>query len=101
MLVLECIPAQVAEHITSQVAMPTIGIGAGAPCNGQVLVFHDVLGLFERFTPKFVKQYAALGKTARDALATYAQEVRSGIFPGPEHTFSMSDEEAQRIYGGE
>lgn len=101
MLVLECIPAQVAAYITERVSMPTIGIGAGAPCDGQVLVFHDVLGLFERFTPKFVKQYAALGVSAREALAAYAQDVRAGTFPGPEHAFSMNEEEVRRIYGGD
>lgn len=99
MLVLECIPTQVAEHITSQVTMPTIGIGAGAACDGQVLVFHDVLGLFDRFTPKFVKQYATLGKIAQHALAQYTQDVRTGAFPGPEHSFTLHEDEVQRLYG--
>jgi len=100
MVVLECIPVQVAEMIGRRLSIPTIGIGAGAACDGQVLVYHDTLGLFERFVPKFVKQYETLGAKARDGLAAYAREVRAGVFPGPEHTFSMKEEELQRIYGG-
>lgn len=99
MIVLECIPVQVAEMIGKRLSIPTIGIGAGAACDGQVLVFHDTLGLFERFVPKFVKQFDTLAVKARDALGSYAAEVRSGAFPGPEHTFSMQEEELQRIYG--
>ena len=92
-LVLECLPAQVAQLVTREVPIPTIGIGAGASCDGQVLVFHDLLGLYEGFRPKFVKRYAELGRLAREALAEFAQEVRSGSFPGPEHTFEMAPEE--------
>ncbi len=99
MIVLECIPVQVAEMIGKRLSIPTIGIGAGVACDGQVLVFHDTLGLFERFVPKFVKQFDTLAVKAREALGSYADEVRSGAFPGPEHTFSMKDEELQRIYG--
>lgn len=99
MIVLECIPHQVGELITRKLSIPTIGIGAGAACDGQVLVFHDILGLFERFVPKFVKQYETLGVKGKDALATYVREVRSGVFPGSDHVFSMNDEELQRIYG--
>jgi 3-methyl-2-oxobutanoate hydroxymethyltransferase len=99
MIVLECIPVQVAEMIGKRLSIPTIGIGAGAACDGQVLVFHDTLGLFERFVPKFVKQFDTLAVKAREALGSYAEEVRSGAFPGPEHTFSMKEEELQRIYG--
>jgi 3-methyl-2-oxobutanoate hydroxymethyltransferase len=99
MIVLECIPVQVAEMIGKRLSIPTIGIGAGAACDGQVLVFHDTLGLFERFVPKFVKQFDTLAVKAREALGSYADEVRSGAFPGPEHTFSMKEEELQRIYG--
>jgi 3-methyl-2-oxobutanoate hydroxymethyltransferase len=92
-IVLECVPAEVAERITAELAVPTIGIGAGAPCDGQVLVFHDLLGLYERRSPRFVKRYAELGGLTRDALERYAAEVRSGAFPGPEHTYAMPDDE--------
>lgn len=101
MIVLECIPVQVAELLTGRLSVPTIGIGAGAACDGQVLVYHDTLGLFDRFTPKFVKKFETLGAKAKDAIAAYAGEVRAGVFPGPEHTFSMSEEELKRIYGDE
>lgn len=99
MIVLECIPAQVGDLVSGKLSVPTIGIGAGAACDGQVLVFHDALGLFERFVPKFVKQFAQLGSAARDGLAAYARDVRTGTFPGPEHSFSMQAEELSRIYG--
>jgi len=99
MIVLECIPVQVAELISKRLSIPTIGIGAGVACDGQVLVHHDTLGLFDRFTPKFVKRYETLGAKARDALAAYAREVRDGAFPGPEHTFNMNESEVRRIYG--
>jgi 3-methyl-2-oxobutanoate hydroxymethyltransferase len=99
MIVLECIPVQVAELVTRRLSIPTIGIGAGVACDGQVLVYHDTLGLFDRFTPKFVKQYATLASHARDALGAYVREVREGVFPGPEHTFTMKEDELKRIYG--
>lgn len=99
MIVLECIPAQVGELVSRKLAVPTIGIGAGAACDGQVLVFHDALGLFERFTPKFVKKFAALGAAAKDGLDNYLQDVRAGVFPGAEHSFSMNEDELSRIYG--
>jgi len=85
--VLEGIPRQLAAEITSRLSIPTIGIGAGPECDGQILVLHDVLGLFERFKPKFVKRYAELGKLAKKALSSYADEVRTGAFPAPEHCF--------------
>jgi 3-methyl-2-oxobutanoate hydroxymethyltransferase len=88
-LVLEAVPAPVAREITSRVSIPTIGIGAGAACDGQVLVMHDVLGLFEKFVPRFVKQYADLGQEVRRAFAEYVREVRSGDFPGQEHSFGL------------
>lgn len=86
-LVLECIPAMLAKDITSRLNIPTIGIGAGPYCDGQVLVYHDLLGLFERFKPKFVKRYAQLGEEIVRALGQYRQEVRSGAFPGEEHSY--------------
>jgi 3-methyl-2-oxobutanoate hydroxymethyltransferase len=99
MIVLECIPAQVAELISKRLSIPTIGIGGGAACDGQVLVFHDTLGLFERFVPKFVKQFETLGVKAKEALSVYADEVRSGTFPDAAHSFSMNEEQLQKIYG--
>jgi 3-methyl-2-oxobutanoate hydroxymethyltransferase len=92
-LVLECVPAAVAERITQALAIPTIGIGAGARCDGQVLVFHDLLGLYEGRSPRFVKRYADLFTVARDALERYATEVRSGAFPEEAHTYAMPEEE--------
>jgi 3-methyl-2-oxobutanoate hydroxymethyltransferase len=99
MIVLECIPAQVAELVTTRLSIPTIGIGGGAACDGQVLVFHDTLGLFERFVPKFVKQFETLGAKATEALHSYAREVRSGAFPDATHSFSMNEEQLQKLYG--
>ena len=96
-IVLEAIPAPIAARITQSVPIPTIGIGAGKDCDGQVLVIHDVLGLFERFTPRFVKKYAQLGDTIRQALTQYREEVESGAFPGPEHSFGMAEEEQSRL----
>ncbi len=86
-LVLECVPHAVAETITQVVSIPTIGIGAGAACDGQVLVFHDMLGYNTNRTPRFVKQYAQLNTKISAAIEQYAAEVRAGIFPQKEHTF--------------
>ncbi len=99
MIVLECIPVQVAQLVTGRLSIPTIGIGAGAACDGQVLVWHDTLGMFDRFTPKFVKKFETLSAKAREAVGVYAREVREGTFPGPEHTFTMNEAELKRIYG--
>jgi 3-methyl-2-oxobutanoate hydroxymethyltransferase len=96
-IVLEAIPSPIAEKITEAINIPTIGIGAGPACDGQVLVIHDVLGFYERFTPKFVKQYARLSDPIRQALAQYKEEVENGTFPGPEHSFSMSQDEMQKL----
>ena len=92
-LVLECVPPPVAARITSALHIPTIGIGAGAECDGQVLVWHDLLGLYQGRAPRFVKRYADLATVARDALETYADDVRSGAFPEEQHTYSIPDEE--------
>ena len=92
-LVLEAIPAPVAAKITRELRIPTIGIGAGPECDGQVLVYHDLLGLTEGHIPRFVKRYANLSREIRDALEAYASEVRSGAFPGEEHTYAMSEAE--------
>jgi 3-methyl-2-oxobutanoate hydroxymethyltransferase len=93
LLVLEAVPAPVAARITESLEIPTVGIGAGAACDGQVLVWHDLLGLYEGTAPRFVKQYADLAPVIRDAVARYAADVRDGAFPEPKHTYSMSDEE--------
>jgi 3-methyl-2-oxobutanoate hydroxymethyltransferase len=86
-LVIECVPAELARRITEAVKIPTIGIGAGAGCDGQVLVTYDLLGLFDELRPRFVKQYAALGQEVRRAVEAYCREVREGTFPGAEHSF--------------
>ncbi len=95
LLVLEAVPAPVATEITRRLSIPTIGIGAGAGCDGQVLVYHDLLGLTEGHLPRFVKRYANLSREIRDALEAYAAEVRSGAFPAAEHAYEMSDEELE------
>ena len=86
-IVLELLPAALAKRITATLTIPTIGIGAGAGCDGQVLVLHDMLGLNETFNPKFLKRYAELGEAVRAAVRSYAAEVRDGTYPGPEHSF--------------
>lgn len=91
-IVLESVPARLAALITRLVSVPTIGIGAGAGCDGQVLVTHDLLGLFDRFTPKFAKKYADLAAVMRTAFQSYAADVRARAFPTAEHAFSISDE---------
>ncbi|ADH85902.1 3-methyl-2-oxobutanoate hydroxymethyltransferase [Desulfurivibrio alkaliphilus] len=92
-LVLECVPALLAGRITAELAIPTIGIGAGPHCDGQVLVTHDLLGLFRDFTPKFAKQYARLADQADQALAAFKREVTAGEFPAAEHSFGPLVEE--------
>lgn len=89
-VVVEAVPRQLARIITGRLAIPTIGIGAGADCDGQVLVNGDLLGSFDRFTPRFAKQYANLAATMRDAFSAFADEVRSGEFPTKDHGFAMS-----------
>lgn len=93
LLVLEAVPGPVAREITERLTIPTIGIGAGADCDGQVLVYHDLLGLSEGHLPRFVKRYASLSREIRDALEAYAADVRDGTFPGPEHAYAMDDDE--------
>jgi 3-methyl-2-oxobutanoate hydroxymethyltransferase len=87
-VVLECIPAKLAARLTRQLRIPTIGIGAGPDCNGQVLVIHDMLGLTAGYVPRFAKQYASLKSTVLDAITRYRDEVRDGSFPSSDHTFS-------------
>ena len=86
-VVVESVPADLGAKLTAAVTIPTIGIGAGAACDGQVLVFHDMLGLFPDFKPKFAKQYADLGGAVKAAVEGYCREVRDGSFPAAEHTF--------------
>jgi 3-methyl-2-oxobutanoate hydroxymethyltransferase len=86
-VVLEKIPGSLAKSITQEIDIPTIGIGASADCDGQILVIDDMLGLFTDFRPKFVKRYAELGKAAEAAIGEYAREVRERSFPAPEHVF--------------
>lgn len=92
-LVLEAVPALVATEISRRLRIPTIGIGAGAGCHGQVLVYHDMLGLFDRWQPKFVKQYANLGEVIVTAVAAYRAEVEAGAFPTNAHTYGMPETE--------
>jgi 3-methyl-2-oxobutanoate hydroxymethyltransferase len=92
-IVLEAVPVPVAARITESLTVPTIGIGAGAECDGQVLVYHDLLGLTEGRAPRFVKRYANLADEIRGALKTYAEEVRNGVYPAPEHTYAMPEDE--------
>lgn len=97
MVVMECIPDLIAKKISDALGIPTIGIGAGVDCDGQVLVYHDLVGLFERFTPKFVKQYINLSPMIKEALIQFRTDVENGRFPGPEHSFSMKKGEEEKI----
>ncbi len=99
-LVLESMPAQLAETITEEVTIPTVGIGAGPHCDGQVLVIYDMLGMNEGFKPKFLKLYASMGGDIKRAVATYAEEVRAGAFPAPEHTTTIDQQPQGELYGG-
>lgn len=96
-IVLECVPDKISEIITSKLKIPTIGIGAGPYCDGQVLVIHDLLGLFERYKPKFVKRYADLSTVILKAVEVYKAEVIQGTFPSAEYSFSIKAEELQKI----
>ena len=98
MCVLECVPPKLAALITKKVDMITIGIGAGAGCDGQVLVNQDMLGMFSDFTPKFVKRFANVGEIMKQAFADYSAEVKAGTFPAPEHTYAISDEVIEKLY---
>jgi 3-methyl-2-oxobutanoate hydroxymethyltransferase len=102
-LVLECVPADLAAEVTSALEIPTIGIGAGPDCDGQVLVFHDLLGLEDRLSPKFVRRYAELGDAALRALSAFSEDVRDGSFPSPEESYDDPTQSAvepiRKIYG--
>ena len=99
-VVLECVPAKLAELISKSISIPTIGIGAGAGCDGQILVYQDMLGLFSDFTPKFVKKYANVGEMMTQAFRDYIADVQEGSFPAPEHTFAISEDIPQRYSEG-
>jgi 3-methyl-2-oxobutanoate hydroxymethyltransferase len=101
-LVLECVPATLAAEVTARLAIPTIGIGAGIACDGQVLVYHDLLGLEQRIAPRFVRRYAEQGRDARAAIAAFAADVRAGQFPSPAESFedpSAASVQVGRLYG--
>jgi 3-methyl-2-oxobutanoate hydroxymethyltransferase len=103
-LVLECVPADLAAEITDKLVIPTIGIGAGPRCGGQVLVYHDLLGLEERIAPRFVRRYAELGRLSRDGIERFAADVRDGRFPAPEESYggvplAGAGDAVQKLYG--
>jgi len=97
-IVLECIPAKLAKLITESVSIPTIGIGAGADCDGQVLVYQDMLALFSDFKPKFVKHFANAGEVMKHGFTEYIKEVKEGTFPAAEHTFKIADDIINKLY---
>jgi 3-methyl-2-oxobutanoate hydroxymethyltransferase len=100
-LVLECVPTDLAAEVSDRLDIPTIGIGAGAGCDGQVLVYHDLLGLEERIAPRFVRRYAELGRLSREAIAAFAEDVRTGRFPAPEESYGQARpaEDLKKLYG--
>lgn len=97
-IVLECIPARLADIISKEISIPTIGIGAGAGCDGQILVYQDMLNMFSDFKPKFSKTFSNVGDLMRDAFKSYIREVNEGIFPGAEHCFKIDDEVLNKLY---
>ena len=97
-ITLECVPEELSKIISETVNIPTIGIGGGPECDGQVLVWHDVMGITQNMKPKFVKRYADLYTQMVQAVKTYKQEVEQGVFPGPEHSFTMNEENIPKLY---
>lgn len=97
-VVLECVPAKLAERVSKEISIPTIGIGAGAGCDGQVLVYQDMLGMFTDFKPKFVKHFANVGEIMTAAFKAYDAEVKNGTFPAEEHTFKIDDSILDKLY---
>lgn len=97
-VVLECVPEKLAEIITNSISIPTIGIGAGKGCDGQILVYQDMLGMFSNFTPKFVKKFANVGEIMTGAFKEYIKEINDGTFPSAEHTFAISDDVINKLY---
>ncbi len=97
-VVLECVPAKLADMVTKELEIPTIGIGAGNVCDGQVLVYQDMLGMFSDFTPKFVKKFANVGEVMKEAFLFYKKEVAEGSFPAKEHEYTISDDVLEKLY---
>ncbi|KGM95290.1 3-methyl-2-oxobutanoate hydroxymethyltransferase [Clostridium novyi A str. 4552] len=97
-IVLECVPAKLAELITKEVSIPTIGIGAGAGCDGQILVYQDMLGMFSDMSPKFVKKFADVGELMKDGFKAYIKEVQEGTFPSKEHCFKIDESVLDKLY---
>ncbi|MDE6760335.1 MAG: 3-methyl-2-oxobutanoate hydroxymethyltransferase [Lachnospiraceae bacterium] len=97
-VVLECVPAKLAELVTKELSIPTIGIGAGNVCDGQVLVYQDMLGMFTDFTPKFVKRFENIGEVMKRAFSAYDEEVKAGTFPDKEHEYTISDDVLEKLY---
>lgn len=97
-VVLECVPAKLAELLSKELEIPTIGIGAGNVCDGQVLVYQDMLGMFSDFTPKFVKRFANVGEVMKEAFQAYCKEVQDGTFPAKEHEYSIADDVLEKLY---
>ena len=97
-LTLECVPAKLAQLITSKLSIPTIGIGAGAGCDGQVLVYQDMLGMFNDYTPKFVKRFAEVGEVMQNAFAEYNRQVKEGSYPDDAHSFGMDEDVLKKLY---
>ena len=97
-VVIEGVPAKIAALITEQLHIPTIGIGAGKDCDGQVLVYQDMLGMFSDFTPKFVKRYANIGGVMKEAFQNYIKEVQDGVFPAEENTYKVDDSVIEKLY---
>ncbi len=97
-VVLECVPAALAKKVSEELSIPTIGIGAGADCDGQVLVYQDMLGMFTDFKPKFVKHYANVGEIMTEAFKAYDAEVKAGVFPAQEHTYKIDDSIIEKLY---
>jgi len=96
-IVIECVPDELARTITDTIPVPTIGIGAGLHCDGQVLVTHDLLGMFEKFVPSFVKTYTKLAPLIKENISRYAEEVREGTFPDEKHSFSTGGDLKKRL----
>ena len=97
-LVLECVPRKLADIITEKLTIPAIGIGAGNGCDGQILVYQDLLGMFSDFTPKFVKKYANVGEIMKDAFSAYIEDVKQGAFPEKKHEYDIADEVIEKLY---
>lgn len=97
MVTLECVPAKLAELVSKSISIPTIGIGAGAGCDGQVLVYQDMLGMYPDFTPKFAKRFSNIGEGMIEAFKAYSKEVKEGVFPSEEHSFKIDDDVMEKI----